>query len=702
MTDRKAVLRYLAENAERPLKPKEIAKALKVAPAEYGGLRRMLRQLERDGEIYRVRKGRYAVPGRINLTVGRLQVTRAGHGFVIPDSGGDDLFVRASNLGNAYDGDHVAARVERRPRGRNPEGSIVKVLQRARANVVGVLHSSRRYTYLVPREGSLHRDVLVPVEAKGGALDGDVVVARVTDWGSEHLDPAGEVIEVLGRVGDPGVDILAIVHSHELPAEFPPTVLADADEIRSRATEGVELEGRADFRESLTFTIDPADAKDHDDAISIQRLKKDLWRVGVHIADVSHFVDERSAIDAEAFRRGTSVYLVDRVLPMLPEALSGDLCSLKPGMDRLTLSVQFELNSGGDVLKTDVSAGVIRSRYALSYEEAQAIVDGTVTPDGELKRALCQLRDLASSLRERRQARGSLDFDLPEARVVVNAAGEPTHVHRLMRLETHQLIEEFMILANESVARMAIKQSLPFIFRVHEPPDPERLDRLREFVSRLDLRLPGTDDPSPRALQRLLAQVDGRPEEAIVSSLVLRSMKQARYSAELNQHFGLASHAYAHFTSPIRRYPDLAVHRILRRTILEGRAVPEAWSERLASVALQSSVRERQAVEAERESVELKKMEYMERHLGDVFEGTVSGATPFGLFVLLDDLLVEGLIHVSQLQDDYYHFLDEKYALVGEVRKRSYRLGDRVNVQVLSVDREAQKLDLGLAPEGVS
>jgi ribonuclease R len=673
MTDRKAVLRHLAENAERPLKPKEI----------------------------RVRKGRYAVPGRINLIVGRLQVTRGGHGFVIPDSGGDDLFVRASNLGNAYDGDHVAARVERRPRGQNPEGSIVRVLERARTRVVGLLHRSKRYTYLVPREGSLHRDVLIPPEARGGAREGDVVVARVTDWGSEHLDPAGEVIEVLGRVGDPGVDILAIVHSHELPADFPPDVLAEAEEIRSRATDGVKLEGREDFRESLTFTIDPVDAKDHDDAVSIQRLKKDLWRVGVHIADVSHHVVEDSAIDAEALRRGTSVYLVDRVLPMLPEALSGDLCSLRPGLDRLTLSIQFELNKAGEVLKTDLSASVIRSRYALSYEEAQAIVDGTATADGELKRALSQLRDLASTLRERRQARGSLDFDLPEARVVVNAAGEPTHVQRLMRLETHQLIEEFMILANESVARMAIKRSLPFIFRVHEPPDPERLDRLREFVSRLGLRLPATE-ASPRALQRLLAQVEGRPEEAIVSSLVLRSMKQARYSAELNQHFGLASHAYAHFTSPIRRYPDLMVHRILRRTILEALAVPESWSDRLASVALQSSVRERQAVEAERESVELKKIEYMERHLGDAFEGTVSGVTPYGLFVLLDDLLVEGLVHVSQLQDDYYHFLDEKHALVGEVRKRSYRLGDRLDVQVLSVDREAQKLDLGLAPEEVS
>lgn len=698
MIDERTVLSYLTERAERPMKAKEIARALQVKPPDYGRLRRVLRNLERNSQIYRVRKGRFAVPDRINLVVGRLQITRAGHGFVLRESDGDDIFVPGSQLANAFDGDRVAVRIERRPRGRKAEGSVVKVLERARTKVVGTFHRSGSFAYLVPRMGSLHRDVFIPGESRGRASDGDVVVARIADWGSGHLDPVGEVLEVLGRSGEPGVDILAIVHAHELPTDFPGAVSVEADRIHRRAkAETAQVAGRTDLRSLVSFTIDPEDARDHDDAISIEELGSDRWRVGIHIADVSHYVDAGSAIDREAYERGTSVYLVDRVIPMLPEALSADLCSLLPGEDRPTLSVLLELDSKGNVLATRLVAGIICSRSALSYEQAQRIVDGKEEAGEELRNALRRLLALAGALRQRRQARGSLDFDLPEARVIVNAAGEPTEVQKLMRLETHQLIEELMILANESMTRLALDRALPFIFRVHEPPDPDRLDRLREFVSGLGLPLPRSEETAPRALQRLLARISGRPEEAVISTLVLRSMKQARYSSEREDHFGLASHAYTHFTSPIRRYPDLMVHRILRRTMLEGGEVPQEWNESLAGVAAHSSVRERQAMEAERESVDLKKMEYMERHLGDMFEGTVSGATPYGLFILLDDVLVEGLVHVSQLVDDYYHFVEAEYALIGEVRRRRYRLGDRVRVQVLSVDRESQKLDLGLA-----
>jgi ribonuclease R len=451
------------------------------------------------------------------------------------------------------------------------------------------------------------------------------------------------------------------------------------------------------LRDLTSFTIDPEDAKDHDDAISIEPLGDDRWRVGVHIADVSHYVQEGSAIDREALERATSVYLVDRVIPMLPEVLSGDLCSLLPGVDRPTLSVLLDLDSEGRVLATRLVAGMIRSRGAFSYNQAQGIIDGEEEAGTEVRHALRELRDLAGALRRRRQARGSLDFDLPEAQVIVNSAGEPTDIQRLLRLETHQLIEDLMILANESMTRLALKRALPFIYRVHEPPDPDRIDRLREFVVGLGFQLPQNAATSPGTVQKLLAKVSGRPEEGVISTLVLRSMKQARYSSERADHFGLASHAYTHFTSPIRRYPDLVVHRILRRAVLERERVPRAWEESLAGVAAHSSARERRAMEAERESVDLKKLEYMERHLGDVFEGTVSGATSFGLFVLLDDVLVEGLVHVSQLADDYYHFVESEYALVGEVRRRRYRLGDRIRVQVVLVDKESQKLDLGLA-----
>jgi ribonuclease R len=696
MPDKDSIIRYLRDRAQRPVRPKEIARALRVDAREYGQLKRLLRELEEAGEIYRVRRRRYALPDRINLAVGRLQVIRSGHGFVIPEGGGEDVFVTSSQLANAYDGDRVVARIERRRRGRRPEGTILRVLERARSRVVGVYHRSGRYSYLTPLENALHRDVFIPPAAGGEAGDGAIVVVRIVDWGSDHHDPVGEVVEVLGRPGEPGVDVLAIVHSHELPAEFSRDVLTEAEELRARFDGQIELEQRTDFRGTLTFTIDPADARDHDDAISIERLASDRWRVGVHIADVAHFVRQDSRIDREALNRGTSVYLVDRVLPMLPEPLSGDLCSLRPGEDRYTLSACLEMNSTAEVISVEFMAGVIRSHYALTYEEAQEIIDGERAAAEELRESLKSLRDLALRLRGRRQARGGLDFDLPEARVVVNSAGEPTTVRRILRLDTHRLIEEFMILVNEWVARSAEKRGVPFIYRVHEAPDPDRLERLREFVAGLGLKLARGADRTPRALQRLLASVEGRPEEPVVSTLVLRSMKQARYSAERAGHFGLGSRAYTHFTSPIRRYPDLVAHRIVRLALLEGRPVPEKLAGELEAVARRASARERQAMEAERESVDLKKMEYLKRHLGDVFHGTISGVTSYGMFVLLDDVLAEGLVHVSQLADDYYHFREEDYSLVGEVQRRRFRLGDRVEVQVIKVDREARQLDLAL------
>jgi ribonuclease R len=697
MLDKNSIIRYLRERAQRPVRLKEIARALRVDAREYRRLKRLLREMEEAGDIYRVRKRRYALPDRINLAVGRLQVIRAGHGFVIPEEGGEDVFVTSSQLGNAYDGDRVVARIERQRRGRKPEGTIVRVLERARSRVVGVYHRSGPYSYVTPLESALHRDVGIPRGAGGEAGDGVIVVARIVDWGSDHHDPVGEVAEILGRPGEPGVDVLAIVHSHELQAEFPRDVLGDAEKLRAAHDGEIELGDRTDFRGTLTFTIDPADARDHDDAISIERLASDRWRVGVHIADVSHFVREGSRVDLEALDRGTSVYLVDRVLPMLPEVLSGDLCSLKPDEDRYTLSACLEMNSAAEVISVDFASGVIRSRHALAYEEAQEIIDGERLADKELRESLRSLRDLALRLRESRQARGGLDFDLPEARVIVNSAGEPTTVQRILRLDTHRLIEEFMILVNESVARSVDSKGVPFIYRVHEAPDPDRLERLREFVTGLGLKLARDADRTPRTLQRLLASVEGRPEEPVVSTLVLRSMKQARYSAERAGHFGLGSRAYAHFTSPIRRYPDLVAHRIIRMAVLEGRAVPEELAGQLEAVARRASARERQAMEAERESVDLKKMEYLERHLGDVFDGTISGVTSYGMFVLLDDVLAEGLVHVSQLADDYYQFLEDDYALIGEVQRRRFRLGDRVTVQVIKVDREARQLDLGLS-----
>ncbi len=690
------IVNYLRTKARRPLKAKELARALGVPTREYRSFKSLLRELTDSGTIYRVRRGRYASTEKLNLIVGRLQITRGGFGFVIPEEGGTDVFVRSSGLGNAYAEDRVVVRIDHPRRTPNPEGTIVKVLERSRTQVVGIFRKSGRYGFVVPEDRRFHRDVFVAPDSEIQVREGDVVVARIVDWGSGQHDPVGEIFQVLGVPDAPGVDVLSIIHQHQLPTEFPAEVDREAEAVVRRAASESATEGRSDYRELLTFTIDPVDARDHDDALSIEARGKGTWRVGVHIADVSHYVAEGSTIDAEALSRGTSVYLVDRVLPMLPEVLSGDLCSLRPAADRFTLSVLISLDADGRVQGSSVEESIIRSRHKLSYEQAQEIIDGKQEASTGLVEALRQLRDLSLKLRKRRRARGGLDFDLPEARVVLNAAGEPTHVEELLRLESHRLIEEFMILANECVAQMAVSRDWPFIYRVHESPDPARLQRLREFVAKFGLTLAKDAHRSPKPLQRLLAAVDGRPEETLVSTLALRSLKQAVYHKDNKSHFGLGSKAYAHFTSPIRRYPDLAIHRIVRQALFAGQKPSASLKERVAEVAAHASIRERIAMDAERSSVELKKMEYMESHIGDEFKGTVSGVTAFGLFVLIDGVLVEGLLHVSNLEDDYYRFQEDEFALVGESRGHRFRLGDRLTVSVRAVDRSARELDLAL------
>ncbi len=691
--DKADIVQFLRSQADRPLKSKEIARALGVEARDYPRFKALLRDMEDAGTLYRVRKGRYALPKRINLVVGQLQSTRAGHAFVLPEGSGPDVFINASRLGNAVDGDRVVARVERQRRGSNPEGTVVKVLERARTQVVGVFRRSGRYSSIAPEDRKLHRDVFVPAGADAGAKEGEVVVARILEWGSNQRNPIGEVVEVLGASDEPGVDVLAIVRDRELPDEFPPEVAREAAAAAERGGT-IDLTDRHDLRDLLTFTIDPVDAKDHDDALSVEELGDDRVRVGIHIADVSHYVREGSALDLEALRRGTSIYLVDRVLPMLPEALSADACSLKPDEDRLTLSALLELDGAAQLTSVSYVAGVIRSRYKLSYDEAQEMIDGRRKAERDLRRALRRLRDLARRLRQKRQGRGGLDFDLPEARVVLNAAGEPTEVQQLLRLDSHRLVEEFMLLANEAVARLARRRKWPFIYRVHEPPDPDRIERLREFLAGLSLPLRKNAHRSPKGLQAVLQAVDGRPEEALVAMLVLRSLKQACYSIERKGHFGLAATAYTHFTSPIRRYPDLVVHRLLRSAVLEGNKVSESLTDRLSAVAEHASARERRAMKAERDSVELKKIEFIERHIGDVFHGTISGVASYGVFVLLDGVLAEGLLHVSLLDDDYYHFVEEEYSLIGEHHRRRLRLGDRLVVRVIAVDRRAREVNL--------
>lgn len=686
------VVEVLAASTRGPLKPKEIARAAGVATSEYRRFKRLLTGLERAGKIYRVKGHRYALSGRLELSPGIVSLTRAGDAFVRPDAGGGDLFVPAKNLATAMDGDHVVTRIESRPRGRSPVARVIKVLDRARETIVGTFHGSRRFDYVVPVDRRLSKDVLVPSDAGGDATDGDVVVVRLDSYGEGRVGPVGTVVKVLGSLSDPGVDVLAVAHGFGLSSDFPPSVMAAAQEAAELGM-GQVTDEWVDRTEMLVFTIDPADAKDHDDALSVTEIAEGRFEVGVHIADVSHFVPEGGELDIEALARGTSVYLVDRTIPMLPEALSAYVCSLKGGVERLAVSVFIELDPSGQVHGRRYERTRVRCSDGLSYEQVQAVLDGEGSVSPAVDQAIRTLDDLARGVRALREQRGALDLEIGEAQVVLDERGHPVDIRRRERLESHRLIEDFMVLANEVVAGDMEARDIAALYRVHEPPSRERADELRDLLGRIGHRLPKRKSLEPRDLQHLLLAVRGRHEAALVSTVVLRSLAKARYDDKNLGHFGLASSAYLHFTSPIRRYPDLVVHREVVRSLV-GREPPRVWEPgELASIAQRASAREQAAAEAERASVALKKVEFMERHLGDEFEGKISGVAAFGFFVTLERYFVDGLVHVNSLRDDFYRLQEQTYALVGERGRRTYRLGDRVRVQVARVDKEARHVD---------
>ncbi|MEX0979474.1 MAG: ribonuclease R, partial [Gemmatimonadota bacterium] len=592
-----------------------------------------------------------------------------------------------------------------------PVGQVIKVLERAHPTIVGSYRSSQKLGYVVPQDPRMNRDIFIAPGDTMDAKDDDVVVVRITAYGDRKANPVGEIEKVLGPLTDPGVDVLAILYGHGLPLEFPPEVERAAQDVVRRHRESEDTAGRIDRTALHVFTIDPADAKDHDDALSVTEVSSGAggagdggkkssagpggptWEVGIHIADVAHFVQPGSIIDVEALQRGTSVYLVDQVVPMLPHALSSDMCSLRPDEDRFAISLFVVLDREGRVRKHRFERTIIRSRQRLSYEDVEEVLAGLRSVDAPTDSAIMTLRALARTLREKRSERGSLDFDLPEARVVLGQKGEPVDIQKVVSLESHRLIENFMLLANELVAKETSEKKLPILFRVHEPPSEDRMESLRAFLKSVGHTLP-KGKIRPKDLQNVLERVAGRPEESLVSTVILRSMSRARYSVERLGHFGLASSWYAHFTSPIRRYPDLVVHRIVTRALIEKKSLPGDWTvEEMASVAEHTSAREQVAQKAERDSIELKKIEFMKRHLGDEFSGTIAGVTAFGFFVLLDDFFVEGLVHVSSLGDDYYQFVEDEYSMVGERTGRRFRLADRVRVQVARVDKEERKID---------
>jgi len=695
----KGVLKALKESRKGPLKAKELAKTLDVPNSEYGGFKELLRSLEEKGIIYRVKGQRYAVPEKINLHVGVLQITRDDDGFVVGDGPGKDVYVPNSHLGTAMDGDRVVARIEGKRRGRNPHGRIIKVLTRAHPTVVGTYKESKKFGYVIPLNDRLFRDILIPEGEGGEATAGDIVVARISTYGDKKLNPMGSVERVLGPISKPGVDVLAILFGYGLDLEFPKEVEAAAQAaVKNKGAEG--WEGRTDRTDLHVFTIDPSDARDHDDALSVESLPDGTWEVGIHIADVSHYVEKGGALDLEAMKRGTSVYLVDRVVPMLPHVLSSDLCSLRPDVDRAAVSLFVSLDGDGGVRKHRFERTRIRSRHRLDYEEVQDVLAGSGTVDSRTDGDLKTLASLARALRKRRVQRGSLDFDLPEARVILSASGEPLDIRKVVQLESHRLIEDFMLLANETVAREAGKRKLPIPYRVHEPPPSDRLRELRRFLDTLGHSI-SKKGVSGKDLQRILDEVEGKPEGPLVSTVILRSMARARYQPKNVGHFGLGAPTYTHFTSPIRRYPDLLVHRVVIRALIEGHSVPKDWGgDSLLHACERATLREELAADAERDSVALKKAEFMEQHLGEVFPGTVSGVTAFGIFVLLDEYYVEGLVHVNALMDDYYRLDERAYTLVGERTGRRFRLGDSIKVRVSRVDRLERKIDFVVVDEG--
>ena len=693
------VLGLLAEEG-KPVSVRELVKRLRLDAASRRDLKGVLRRLIEEGALVKIRGARVGLPSRMNLVVGRLTCNPAGYGFVVPEKrreGQGDIYVSAVNLKEALHGDRVVARVERTtPKG--AEGRIIRVLERGLKRIVGRYQEEGRFGgHVVPFDRRVLHELFVPPGDSAGAKPGEMVSAEMTRPPTATRNPSGRVLEVLGRLGDPGVDLKVVMAKHGLPDAFPPEVEAEASLVPMEVSRE-DLRDRADFRRWPTVTVDPETARDHDDAISLDRLPGGHWRLGVHIADVAHYVREGSQLDQEAYLRGTSVYFPDRVVPMLPHALSSNICSLVEGEDRLTQTVILELDARGKVKKAEFHDGVIKSAARLTYQQAQAIVDGDAALRGRFAALVPMIEgmdELARIMRKRRYERGSLDFDLPEPKLVLGASGEITGIVATERLDSMRVIEEFMLAANEAVAERLSRADIPALYRVHETPDPQRVEEFAELVASFGYSVPASLQAiRPEDFQLVLRQIEGKPEEKLISYLLLRTMKLARYHEENLGHFGLAAEMYAHFTSPIRRYPDLVVHRALRA--LRQGADHGHIREALPEMGRHLSEMERRADEAERELTEWKKVRFMADKLGEVFRGYITGVQAFGLFVELDEIYVQGLVHVSSMTDDYYVFNEKAHSLKGENTRKVYRLGDKVEVQVVRVDLERRQVDFAL------
>ena len=700
------IYEFICDDMYVPMKLKELAILLQVPKEQRSELKAVMDALEAEGKVHVSQKGKY-LKGAGRTLRGVYQAHPRGFGFVTIEGETDDIFIPEKETNGALHGDTVEILLTASPEGKRKEGKIVKITERGTAKIVGLYQvaKGKHYGFVIPDNQRFLQDIFVPEERAKGAVDGHKVVVELTSYGSDNAKPEGKIVEILGHVNDPGVDIMSIVKSYDLPVEFPEKVMNQAERVPEEVSDA-DMAGRKDLREWVMVTIDGEDAKDLDDAVSLTRTEDGKnWILGVHIADVANYVQERSALDREALHRGTSVYLADRVIPMLPHRLSNGICSLNAGVDRLAMSCIMTVDAKGDVIDHEICESVIRVNERMSYTSVKKILEDhdeeETTRYIDLVPMFEEMEQLAGILRNRRHQRGSIDFDFPESKIMLDEEGHPMEIHSYDRNVATKIIEDFMLLANETVAEEYYWREIPFVYRVHETPDEDKIKKLAILINNFGYSLHISDEVRPGQIQKLLAKIQGTPQETMISRLALRSMKQARYTPENDGHFGLAARYYTHFTSPIRRYPDLQIHRIIKDD-LRGRMNEkkmEHYQTILPEVTRQASETERRAEEAERETIRLKKAEYMEAHIGEVFEGVISGITNWGIYVELSNT-IEGLVHVANMYDDHYDYYEDRYEMVGEHTGKTYKLGETVYVRVIDADCLTRTIDFEMADEG--
>lgn len=702
---KKVILDLMESEFYVPMKEKELAVMLQVSKQDRPELNRLLNELLTEGKLSLTKKGKFIKAKHSNKElIGTFISHPKGFGFVEIEGRDEDLYIPEDCVNGAFHKNTVKVALLSAQRGKRQEAQVIEILARGIKQVVGIYDkSNKNYGFVIPDNTKLSDDIFVPVERSKGAVSGHKVVCEITDYGKNNRKPEGKITEILGHVNDPGVDIMSIVKGYELPVEFSEKVMHQAENVSNEVSEA-DIVGRRDLRAVQMVTIDGEDAKDLDDAVSLTK-EGELYHLGVHIADVTNYVQENSALDWEAKSRGTSVYLVDRVIPMLPHKLSNGICSLNAGEDRLALSCLMDIDKKGEVVSHEIIESVIKVDRRMSYTSVKKILeDGDEAERKEYETLIPMfelMKELAAILREKRKKRGSIDFDFPETKIVLDKEGHPIEIKPYERNVATKIIEDFMLIANETVAQHFFWMETPFVYRTHDNPDPEKIAKLSTFIRNFGYSIKSKQEEiHPKELQKLLAKIEDTPEEALISRLTLRSMKQAKYTIDCTGHFGLACQYYCHFTSPIRRYPDLQIHRIIKEQIrgkLNEKRI-EHYNEILPEVAKHSSEMERRADEAERETDKLKKVEYMEEHIGEIFEGVISSITSWGVYVELENT-IEGMIHVSMLPGDYFYYDEGTYEMVGQATDIRYKLGQKLKVKVNDTDKISRTIDFVIPQE---